>query len=91
MMPTGRPTELEEQTCLSDIPSTTEITLTGLRPNEARSHGGASECNAATGNLQNITEKHADQPAAKRATPYRTHVLRLFNRHGYKQLVSKTV
>jgi hypothetical protein len=47
----------------------TEITLTGLRPNEARSRGTASGYNAPTRNSQNITDKRADQPANKCATP----------------------
>jgi hypothetical protein len=32
-----------------------------------------------TGNLRNVEDKHADQPDEKRATPYRIHVLLLFN------------
>jgi hypothetical protein len=82
MIPTEKPTYLEEKTCLSDVPSTTDITLTGLRANEARRQGGASGCNSPTRNLQNIKDKRADQPAKKLATPYSIHVLPMFNRQG---------
>ena len=60
------------------------------------SQGVASECTAPTAhlsahtwNLQNIEDKRADQPAKKRATPYRIHVLCLLNRRGWKQLIYK--
>jgi hypothetical protein len=60
--------------------------------------GDASECYASatnleapTTNLQNIEDKPADQPAKKRATPYRIHVLPLLNRRGWKQLIYKNI
>jgi len=40
-------------------------------------------------NLQNIKGQRADQPAKKRATPYRIHALPLLNRCGLKQLIFK--
>jgi len=39
-------------------------------------------------NLQKVKENHADQPAKKRATTYRTHVLPQVNRCAWKQLIS---
>ena len=42
-----------------------------------------------TRKLQNIKDKHADQPAKNLATPYRIHVLLLLNRRGWKQLFLK--
>jgi len=46
---------------------------------------------APAANLQNIENKPADQPAKKRATPYRIHVLCLLNRRGWKQLIYKNI
>jgi hypothetical protein len=45
---------------------------------------------AATTILQNIKNKHCDQQAKKRATPYRTHRLSLLKRHIWKPLIFKT-
>jgi hypothetical protein len=52
--------------------------------------GGTSACSAPTMNLQNLKDKHADQPF-KRATPCRIHVFLLLNRHGWIQLFLKLV
>ena len=41
------------------------------------------------GILQNIKDKHADQPTKTRATPFRIHVLPLLIRRGYKRLILK--
>jgi hypothetical protein len=41
--------------------------------------------------MQSIKEKQVDQPAKKRATPYRIHVLPLLNHRGWKQLILKHV
>ena len=65
---------------------------------QARCQGGASGCYASstnleapTTNLQNIEKKPADQPAKKRETPYRIHVLCLLKRRGWKQLIYKNI
>jgi hypothetical protein len=42
-------------------------------------------------NLQNIKYRHDDQPAQKRAEPYRIHMLQLLNRHSSKKLMLKNV
>jgi hypothetical protein len=51
---------------------------------QARNHGGATGCTVPTRNLaaparnlQNIEDKHADQPAKTLSTPFRIHVLPL--------------
>ena len=56
--------------------------------------GGERACTASTinliesiRNLQNIKDKHADQPAKKkRATPYRTHVLPLVVNNSFSKM-----
>ena len=65
---------------------------------QSRSQRDASECNApatnlvaSTRNLQDIKGKHADQPADKTCDTYRSHVLPLLNRHGWKQLIFRSV
>jgi hypothetical protein len=65
---------------------------------EARSHGDASGRGASTTqldapnkNLQNIKDKHADQPAIQRATTYRIQVLPLMNRRGWNQIIFKYI
>lgn len=63
--------------------------------NQAHIQGGAIGCTAPTinlaartRNLQNIKDKHADQPAKKkkRATPCHIHVLPPLNRRLWKKL-----
>jgi hypothetical protein len=61
-----------------------------------RSHGDVSGSNALitaldapARNLQNTKDKHTDKPAKKRTTPYRTHMLYLLSRRGWKQPVVK--
>jgi len=57
-----------------------DISETGpTAPIQDRSQGGAS--------LQNIRDKHADQPTKNRATPHRIHVLPVRNRLRWKQLI----
>jgi len=46
---------------------------------------------APTWNLQNIEDRHTEQSAKKRETPYRNHVLLLLNRRGWKRLIFKNV
>jgi len=65
---------------------------------QASNHGDASVCyapatnlDAPTNSLQNLKHRHAEQPAKKRATPCRIHVLPLLNRRGGKQLIFKNV
>jgi hypothetical protein len=58
---------------------------------QALSQEDASGCNAATKNLQNIKEKHADQPTKRRVTPDLNRVLPLLNYRGWKQLIFKNV
>jgi len=57
----------------------------------ARSQGGASGCSAPTRNLQNIKDKHAGQPAEKRATPHGIHVLPVLYRCGWKRPMFRPV
>jgi len=42
-------------------------------------------------NLQNIKDKHSDQPEKQRAPPYRIHVSPLMKWRGYEQLIFKSV
>ena len=59
-----------------------DISGTGpAAPIQARSQRGA--------NLQNIKDKHADQPTKNRATPHRIHVLPLLNRRVGNSSFSK--
>jgi hypothetical protein len=53
--------------------------------------GGASGCSAPTWNLENIKDKRVDQPAKKRASPYRIHMLLLLNHRTWKLLVFENV
>jgi hypothetical protein len=46
---------------------------------------------APNGNLQNIKQKHANQPAQQGATTYCTQLSPLLDCHGWKQLIFKTV
>ena len=69
-----------------------------LLGSEARSQWCASAFNTptanldtSTSNLQNVIDKRADQPAIKRATPNRLHVLPQLNRRGWKQLIFKNI
>jgi hypothetical protein len=63
---------------------------------QVRTQRVARWCNAPTanldapsGNLQNIEDKYADQPAKTRATQYRIHVLPLLNRCAWKNIIFK--
>jgi hypothetical protein len=61
---------------------------------ERRAHlksAGQLKSRTATRNSQNIKQKHADQPAKTRATPYGIHVLPLLNRYDWKQINVKNV
>jgi len=53
--------------------------------------GGGGGGGAPTRNLQNIKNKHVDQPAKICATPYCIHMLPMVNCCGCKQLMFKNV
>jgi len=65
---------------------------------KARSQGGEGESNSpttnlvlSTSNLQNFKNKHAGQPANKRAKTYSIYMLPLLNHRGWKRLIFKNV
>lgn len=68
------------------------------RRSQARNQGITSGSNAPTTNLdtrarnlQNVKDKHGDQPSKNRATTYCIHMLPLLNCPGWIQLVFKSV
>ena len=52
---------------------------------------GVTTLDEPTRNVQNVKDKHADQPTKIHALPYRNHMLRLLNRCGWKQLIFENV
>jgi hypothetical protein len=69
--------------------------MVGIRPNSQTGASGWSapttNMDAPTGNLQNVEDRHADQPTKKHVTPYCIHMLSLLNCCGWKQLIFKHV
>ena len=63
--------------------------LPDLYPEGCHVHTSYPDTN--TLNLQNIEDKHADQPVETHATPYSIHVLPMLHRCGWKQLIFKNV
>jgi len=52
---------------------------------EATGFQVGANSDAPTWNLQNIKDRHIEESAKKRETPYRNHVLLLLNGHGWKR------
>lgn len=72
--------------------------FSGTQPEHKFFTHNANWCNklthksvAPTRNLQDIKDKHANQPTKKCATPCYVHVLRLLNHSGNKQIILKAV
>jgi len=57
------------------------------RVGSSRCHARFTNLDAPSRDLQNMEDRHADQSAKKRPTPYRIHVSPLLNRRAWTELI----
>ena len=69
--------------CITHRPATIGVQVFAVHP--------TTSLDAPSSSLRNIKHKHAEQPAKKRATPYRFHVSPLLNLRGGKQIIFQNV